>query len=73
MPKIDYSMIGKTFNHLTVLEYAKHDKSQVFWKCRCVCSREVIMQGGNLKSGHSKSCGCIKKTWKQNRKERGIK
>lgn len=55
-------MIGKKFHRLTVLERVtsnKHQKKR--YKCLCDCGREVIVRGGNLRSGHTKSCGCLHK------------
>jgi hypothetical protein len=31
------------------------------WVCRCDCGGEGIVQGSSLRSGHSKSCGCLYK------------
>lgn len=30
------------------------------WLCRCLCGTQRIVLAGVLKSGHSKSCGCLK-------------
>lgn len=55
-------MIGKTFGRLTVLEkmYTKKGKG-AYYKCRCTCNNIVIVQGSMLRSGNSKSCGCLAK------------
>jgi hypothetical protein len=29
------------------------------WDCVCVCGARSIVSGGNLKSGHTQSCGCL--------------
>lgn len=52
-------MIGKKFNLLTVVEQAE-SKNGFRWKCRCDCGKEMITHGYKLKSGHTKSCGCLK-------------
>jgi hypothetical protein len=60
---------GKTFGYLTVLELShisRHSKS--VWKCKCVCGKEVVVVGGSLLQGLTKSCGCLsgeyqKQTW----------
>ena len=50
-----------TFGRLTVLEYSHKDGKRHFWKCSCSCDdKEVIVEGGLLRSGRTKSCGCIK-------------
>ena len=30
------------------------------WVCKCDCGAEKIVTGGALRSGGSKSCGCLK-------------
>lgn len=54
-------MVGRKFNKLTVLEECKerdkHDK--IMYKCECDCGNIVIVNGNNLRSGNSKSCGCV--------------
>ena len=57
-------LTGKKFNHWTVLERAKNDKSgNAMWLCECDCEQHIqkIVKGSSLRSGHSKSCGCLKK------------
>lgn len=39
----------------TILEYAGNSK----WKCQCECGEIKEVRGPDLKSGRSKSCGCI--------------
>lgn len=31
------------------------------WKCICDCEKTVVVSVGHLKSGHTKSCGCLQK------------
>ena len=45
---------GKKFNRLTVLEYVGNSK----WLCKCACGKETIVLGADIRSGHTKSCGC---------------
>jgi 5-methylcytosine-specific restriction endonuclease McrA len=52
---------GNKYNRLTVIKFSHKDKWQVVhWKCRCECGNEVVVSGGKLRSGHTKSCGCYK-------------
>nr|DAH26975.1 MAG TPA: Acetone carboxylase alpha subunit [Caudoviricetes sp.] len=30
------------------------------WICRCDCGRELIISTGHLRSGNTKSCGCLR-------------
>lgn len=53
---------GQTFNDLTVIGFSHYDKSKkAYWKCKCSCGKETIVQGANLESGLVRSCGCAKK------------
>ena len=56
--KID--MIGKKFNRLTVESFShKNKKGALFYNCRCECGEYTIVRGTKLRSGWTKSCGCI--------------
>ena len=32
-----------------------------YWLCKCDCGNTIEVSGGNLRSGHTKSCGCYAK------------
>jgi len=51
-------MAGQVWGQLTVLSLAPKS-NQVKWLCRCSCGNEVTVAGTRLRSGHTKSCGCI--------------
>lgn len=62
---------GEKFGRWTVLGEAGKDKRQeCLWECRCDCGNIRIVQSHHLRSGHSKSCGClniektIERSWK---------
>lgn len=50
---------GMKFNRLYVLEFVEIRNHTPFWKCKCECGNETIVSGEHLKSGHTKSCGCL--------------
>lgn len=55
-------MIGKVFGRLTVLEKAYTRKGKgAYYRCLCSCGNTVIVQGSMLRSGNSRSCGCLAK------------
>ena len=57
------SLRGRKFNRLTVLEpFRKNRFSQVQRLCRCDCGNELFVLDGNLRTGHTKSCGCLRKS-----------
>ena len=63
MSKIDIK--GQKFGRLLVLEKAKKPEGikgrEIYWKCLCDCGNIKIVRGVDLRSGHTKSCGCIQK------------
>lgn len=58
--KIDLS--GKKFERLKVIKESGRDKfGQVLWKCECKCGKKCLVRGRDLRSGGTKSCGCMDK------------
>lgn len=35
--------------------------NRTYWLCKCDCGEETIVEGGNLRSGHTKTCGHCEK------------
>lgn len=55
--KVD--LTGQRFNRLTVIGFFGRNQShKASWRCRCDCGAEIVVDGYNLISGHTKSCGC---------------
>lgn len=54
--KID--MIGKKYNRMLVLADAPKRNKQLYYLCRCDCGTEKIVNGRDLRTEHTKSCGC---------------
>lgn len=59
-------LTGKCFGRLTVLHRAlnyiqPNGKSVVMWECKCECGNNITVSGSSLKSGNTKSCGCLSK------------
>lgn len=55
-------LIGQKFGRLTIKEYHHRDKNRhKFYLCVCGCGNESIVDVAKLKSGHTQSCGCIRK------------
>lgn len=50
---------GERFTKLLVLERAGSDRhKQALWRCQCDCGNTIIATTSQLRSGHTKSCGC---------------
>lgn len=52
-------MAGKKFNSLVVIRRSFTKNRKIHWSCRCKCGNIVIVWGCYLRSGHTKSCGCL--------------
>lgn len=62
-----FDLVGKTFDHLTVVSFNRRENKITYWECICDCGIETIVQGSNLISGATKSCGCLRKEIMQER------
>lgn len=59
MIRVDYT--GRKFGELTVLGIAVDEPGKPKkWRCLCSCGNTTIVQSNNLKTGQTKSCGCLK-------------
>jgi hypothetical protein len=61
-PAID--LAGKVFGRLTVIKRSLKKRSEkethVYWVCECECGNVLDVRGSRLKSGRTKSCGCLR-------------
>jgi len=55
-------LTGRTFGRWTVLSRANNTEKwgHIQWWCLCQCGYKARVQGKTLKSGRSRSCGCLK-------------
>ena len=51
--------VGKQFGTLTVAAYDGRRGGKHYWRCLCKCGKEAIVCQSNLKSSHTRSCGCL--------------
>lgn len=62
MQKNSVDISGKRFGRLVAIEVAGNfgkDKKQ-YWRCKCDCGNEKIVNKGSLMKGLTKSCGCLR-------------
>lgn len=53
-------LAGQRFGRLTVLQRAGSDAyNNAMWLCRCDCGNEKAIAGVSLRSGATRSCGCL--------------
>jgi hypothetical protein len=61
MPKF-IDLTGDQYSRLTVISQAgQMDSGHRRWLCRCSCGSEVTVAGTELRSGDTKSCGCLRR------------
>ena len=54
-------LTGERFGLLVVLQRSSARQNRhVLWDCACDCGRSAICASVNLKTGHTKSCGCLR-------------
>lgn len=53
-------IVGQKFGKLTAIKYVGKDKwSAALWKCVCECGEKTTARGTSLRTGRTKSCGCL--------------
>lgn len=53
-------LTGQRFGLLTVIERVENtNRGCVRWLCKCDCGKETKTTTAHLRSGHTKSCGCL--------------
>jgi len=50
---------GRRFGRWTVNEPAFRRNGELYWNATCDCGSECFVRGSALKSGRSRSCGCL--------------
>lgn len=58
-------LTGNVYGELTVLERSNpivrpNGRKVQTWLCKCTCGKTIIVRHGNLTSGNTISCGCVK-------------
>ena len=54
---------GQRYGRLVVIQRSGSDSANrnATWLCRCDCGRASIASSGSLRTGRTKSCGCLKR------------
>lgn len=55
-------MAGQRFGRLLVRSFVEtrgKSTKKAYWLCTCDCGNECVTSGANLRSGSTKSCGCL--------------
>ncbi len=67
IPKLTVEMkigisIGDKFGRLTIQKRVSNSKyGRTMWLCKCACGKETVVRGRYLRTGTTKSCGCLRR------------
>lgn len=54
-------LVGQKFGKLTVIKFlGTNNYEKHIYECLCDCGNTTIVVGAHLKSGNTRSCGCLK-------------
>lgn len=54
-------LTGQQFGRLTAMSRAEDSKGgKTRWLCKCQCGNECVVHASSLRSGNTKSCGCLR-------------
>lgn len=67
------NLVGQKFTRLTVIEDGGRRWGSILWRCLCDCGNETFVVTHSLRSGNTKSCGCLhlERSYTFNRKHGG--
>lgn len=70
MKYTEENFIGRVFGRLTVTSYIGRQQRRSVWMCSCVCGNSKSVNSELLIRGYTKSCGCLKREYNHNQKNR---
>lgn len=56
-------LTNRRFGMLTVKKLVGKIKYDKRWLCKCSCGKLIVVSASNLRTGNTKSCGCLKKNF----------
>jgi hypothetical protein len=59
--KLRKDLTRQKFGRLTALQYQEKIGKKYFWSFKCDCGKTVILPSNAVKTGNTRSCGCIKR------------
>ena len=59
-------LTGQRFGRLLVENFVTSHKGRIhfnkYWNCKCDCGASTLVPTNKLKTGHTKSCGCLRRS-----------
>lgn len=65
--KID--LTGQKFGRLTAIKIVPNKRKDTYWLCKCDCGNTKEVDTYRLRSGHTRSCGCLEQENREKRKQ----
>ena len=53
-------LTNQRFGKLVVIQFLRIENNYAIWQCKCDCGAIIEVNGASLRSGNTKSCGCLK-------------
>jgi hypothetical protein len=53
-------LTGQRYGRLIVREFVKRERRKSLWRCDCDCGNVVVVVASTIRSGNTRSCGCIR-------------
>ncbi len=70
MPRIK-DITGQVYGRLIAISMV--DKSfigrECIWLCKCICGKETQVKQSNLRSGNTRSCGCLREESRKRKRD----
>lgn len=61
MPTHAEDLSGRKYGKLTVVSmYCRTPQRKYKWLCKCDCGNECVVFGSKLRTGYTRSCGCLR-------------
>lgn len=54
-------LTGQHIGQLVIVKQAHVENKKMAWVVRCKCGNQKVINGGNLTSGNTQSCGCLQR------------
>lgn len=65
---------GQRFSRLAVIGFVGIGKeNRALWRCKCDCGNEIVVPGKSLRTGNTRSCGCLATDLARAKNEKYIK
>lgn len=72
MQKRSVDIAGKRFGRLVAVKMLPGDGGQEKWECRCDCGNTCVCMKENLRSGITRSCGCLREEQRRKNMKKAI-